>query len=86
MLFRVLSSFGFIVLAKDPSNLSVLEFTHVGVVGKCVSGISCCATVLNRDTIIDGNLEIFSSCVQGPPDPLKDSILAVLLYIKTSKN
>ena len=49
-----------------------------------MSVISCCAALMDSNTVIDGNLETFSSHIQGPSDSLEYSISVVLSYLHMS--
>ena len=82
MLFSVLGLLGIIILGKDPSKISVLTFIHVDVAVKEVTDRYFCETFMNNNPVLDEILEIFSSLVQSPPDPLMYSILEVLLYLQ----
>ena len=63
--------FGVISSGKDTLNFSVLEFIYVAVMGKDMYGGYCCTSILNSELVLGGNLEIFSTCFQGLPAPLK---------------
>ena len=82
ILFSVLGLSGIIILGKDPSKISVLTFIHVDVAVKEVTDRYFCETFMNNNPVLDEILEIFSSLVQSPPDPLMYSILEVLLYLQ----
>ena len=62
----------------------MLPFIHVAVEVKEVSSRSCCETLMNSDTALDGNLDTFYKRIQGPYGHFKDSILVMLSYLQTS--
>ena len=86
MLFRVLGSLGFIILQKPPLKFAVYPLIHVYVSRKELYGRSAVTLWLIANPVLAGNLETFSSHIQGPYDPLEFSISVVLSYFHTYLN